>query len=40
VAHTFGCVADAPLDEIFAWHARPGAIVRRMRRCTEVAWSG
>jgi uncharacterized protein len=28
IAHTFSCVVDAPLDEAFAWHARPGAIVR------------
>jgi ligand-binding SRPBCC domain-containing protein len=27
-ARTFGAVVDAPLDEVFAWHARPGAIVR------------
>lgn len=26
--HTFSCVVDSPLDEVFAWHARPGAIVR------------
>lgn len=26
--HTFTCVVDSPLDEVFAWHARPGAIVR------------
>ena len=26
--HTFACVVDSPLDEVFAWHARPGAIVR------------
>src|SRR4029077_19265834 len=29
-AHTFSCTVDAPLDEVFAWHARPGAIVRLM----------
>lgn len=28
MAHTFSCTVDAPLDEVFAWHARPGAIVR------------
>jgi uncharacterized protein len=26
--HTFSAVVEAPLDEVFAWHARPGAIVR------------
>lgn len=26
--HTFACEVDFPLDEVFAWHARPGAIVR------------
>jgi uncharacterized protein len=30
MAHTFSCTVDAPLDEVFAWHARPGAIVRLM----------
>jgi uncharacterized protein (TIGR01777 family) len=25
---TFSAVVDAPLDEVFAWHARPGAITR------------
>jgi ligand-binding SRPBCC domain-containing protein len=30
MVHTFGCTVDAPLDEVFAWHARPGAIVRLM----------
>jgi hypothetical protein len=30
MAHTFTCTVDAPLDEVFAWHARPGAIVRLM----------
>ena len=28
MAHSFSCTVDAPLDEVFAWHARPGAIVR------------
>jgi uncharacterized protein len=28
MAHTFSCTVDAPLDEVFAWHAQPGAIVR------------
>lgn len=28
MTHTFSCTVDAPLDEVFAWHARPGAIVR------------
>jgi len=28
MAHTFGCRVDAPVDEVFAWHARPGAIQR------------
>jgi uncharacterized protein len=28
MAHTFSCVVDAPLEEVFAWHARPGAVVR------------
>jgi uncharacterized protein (TIGR01777 family) len=26
----FSSVVDAPLDEVFAWHARPGAITRLM----------
>jgi len=26
--HTFACVVNFTLDEVFAWHARPGAIVR------------
>ncbi|MGW4523388.1 TIGR01777 family oxidoreductase [Amycolatopsis sp. NPDC004378] len=26
----FSSVVDAPLDEVFAWHGRPGAIVRLM----------
>jgi len=26
--HTFSQVVDAPLNEVFAWYARPGAIVR------------
>jgi uncharacterized protein (TIGR01777 family) len=30
MVHTFSCTVDAPLDEVFAWHARPGAIVRLM----------
>ncbi|HYA53331.1 MAG TPA: TIGR01777 family oxidoreductase [Streptosporangiaceae bacterium] len=28
MTHTFSYVVDAPLDEVFAWYARPGAIVR------------
>jgi uncharacterized protein (TIGR01777 family) len=28
--HAFSCTVDAPLAEVFAWHARPGAIVRLM----------
>jgi uncharacterized protein len=28
MTHTFACTVDAPLDEVFAWHARPGAIQR------------
>jgi uncharacterized protein (TIGR01777 family) len=28
MVHTFSCLVDAPLAEVFAWHARPGAIVR------------
>ena len=28
MAHTFSDVVDAPLDEVFAWHARPGAFAR------------
>jgi uncharacterized protein len=27
---TYSSVVDAPLDEVFAWHARPGAITRLM----------
>jgi uncharacterized protein len=27
-ARTFSAVVDAPLDEVFAWHARPGAFAR------------
>jgi ligand-binding SRPBCC domain-containing protein len=27
-AHTFSDVMDAPLDEVFAWHTRPGAFAR------------
>jgi len=30
MAHIFSCTVGAPLDEVFAWHARPGAIVRLM----------
>ena len=26
----YSSVVDAPLDEVFAWHARPGAITRLM----------
>jgi uncharacterized protein len=26
--NTFSCRVDAPLEEVFAWHAQPGAIVR------------
>ena len=26
--HTFTQIVDAPLDEVFAWHARPGALAR------------
>jgi ligand-binding SRPBCC domain-containing protein len=25
---TYSSVVDAELDEVFAWHARPGAITR------------
>jgi uncharacterized protein len=28
MVHTFSCTVDAPLDEVFAWHARPGAVQR------------
>jgi uncharacterized protein len=28
MAHTFSEVVGAPLDEVFAWHARPGAFAR------------
>ena len=28
LARTFSAVVDAPLDEVFAWHARPGAFAR------------
>jgi len=28
MAHRFSGVVDAPLDEVFAWHARPGAVAR------------
>jgi uncharacterized protein (TIGR01777 family) len=28
MVHTFGFLVDAPLEEVFAWHARPGAIAR------------
>lgn len=28
IPHLFTTVVDAPLDEVFAWHARPGALVR------------
>jgi uncharacterized protein (TIGR01777 family) len=28
MVHTFSCTVDVPLDEVFAWHARPGAIQR------------
>ena len=28
MAHSFSNTVNAPLDEVFAWHARPGAIVR------------
>lgn len=28
MVHTFSCTVDAPLAEVFAWHARPGAIQR------------
>jgi uncharacterized protein len=28
MAHTFTGTVDTPLDEVFAWHARPGAITR------------
>jgi uncharacterized protein len=28
MAHTFSGVVDAPLAEVFTWHARPGAVVR------------
>jgi ligand-binding SRPBCC domain-containing protein len=27
-AHTFTQIVDEPLDEVFAWHARPGALAR------------
>jgi uncharacterized protein (TIGR01777 family) len=28
MVHAFSCLVDAPLDEVFAWHARPGALAR------------
>jgi uncharacterized protein (TIGR01777 family) len=28
MVHTFSCVVDAPPEEVFAWHARPGALTR------------
>lgn len=28
--HTFSCEVDAPLEEVFAWHARAGAVTRLM----------
>ncbi len=28
MAHVFSGIVDAPLEEVFAWHARPGALAR------------